>query len=189
MESFIRRNHIGCERFAAPVRRLPGARTTRSLLVYEHEQAHSARRQASTRIGSPPGSMTAAFSGLHEKHPRAERVITCGHKESQHWSCRGAFRQFRHNDSVGTRTCFGVAIRRRWEGLGAIDECASAARKQPKTSATTTQANRATGLSFMVWPYVWLLTSLANGSCACDRVVRDIHLRMKVTAGEPVHTG
>src|SRR6266851_3212325 len=79
--------------------------------------------------------------------------------------------------SAGTRTCFGVAIRTAMGSGWARSDDALCRAQPPRKSATTTQAKRRPGFPFMVWPFMlWLLNPLANGSRACDRVVRDIHL-------------
>src|SRR6266404_8999724 len=73
--------------------------------------------------------------------------------------------------SAGTRTCFGVAIRTAMaSGWARSDD--ALCRAQPLRKSATTQVKRGPGFPFMLW----LLNPFANGSRACDRVVRDVHL-------------
>src|SRR6266568_906808 len=73
--------------------------------------------------------------------------------------------------SAGTRTCFGVAIRTAM-GSGWARSDDALCRAQPLRKSATTQVKRGPGCPFMLW----LLNPLANGSRACDGVVRDIQL-------------
>src|ERR1700730_589905 len=86
--------------------------------------------------------------------------------------------------SAGTRTCFGVATRT-GIGSGWLRPADALCLAQPlRKRATTAQAETQLNLTFIVRLFmVWLLDPLANGSRACDRVVRDIDLAHERDAG------